>query len=243
MTDNGFILLSRSILNSDVFASQKLLKIWIWCLCKANFKDRTIPLKVGKGERLVKVKRGSFIFGRFKAEEELFIDGSTVYKLIHKLKELEMIQIGSNNQYSIISICNYDTYQDASNYEVTTKEQPSNNQVTTKEQPSNTTNKVNNVKESKEEKEPIFNFKKSLLDLGIEKQVVEDWLKVRKTKKATNTETAFLSIKKNIEKCSMSANDCIKHAVEKSWAGFKLEWISNLNGSEVKKYQTPSDLL
>ena len=78
--DKGFILLSRNILESEVFASQKLLKIWVWCLCKSNFKDRSVPLKVGKGETVVNVKRGSFIFGRHKAEEELFIDGSTIYK-------------------------------------------------------------------------------------------------------------------------------------------------------------------
>ena len=142
--DKGFILLSRNILESDVFASQKLLKIWVWCLCKANFKDKTIPLKVGKGEKILKVKRGSFVFGRNKAEEELFIDGSTIYKSIKKLQEMEMIKIDSNNQYSIITICKYDTYQDNKSYKVTSKEQPSNNKVTAKEQPSNTTNTLNN---------------------------------------------------------------------------------------------------
>lgn len=142
--DKGFILLSRNILDSDVFASQKLLKIWVWCLCKANFKDKTIPLKVGKGETILNIKRGSFVFGRHKAEDELFIDGSTIYKSIKKLEEMEMIKINSNNQYSIITINNYDTYQDNKSYRVTSKEQPSNNQVTTKEQPSNTTNTLNN---------------------------------------------------------------------------------------------------
>jgi len=141
--NNGFIYLSRSLLESDVFASQKLLKIWIWCLLKSNFKDKHVPLKVGKGETVVGVKRGQFIFGRHKAEEELFIDGSTIYKSIKKLEQMEMITIESNNQYSIITICNYDTYQDLNNYQVTTKEQPSNNQVTSKEQPSNTTNNYN----------------------------------------------------------------------------------------------------
>lgn len=152
MIDNGFILLSRSLLESDVFASQKMLKIWIWCLLKANFKDRVVPLKVGKGDRIIKVKRGSFIFGRFKAEDELFIDGSTIYKLIKKLESLNMIKIESNNQYSIITICNYDIYQDSNNYQGTTKEQPSNNQVTTKEQPSNTTKNVNKDNKDKKDK-------------------------------------------------------------------------------------------
>lgn len=123
----------------------------MWCLCKSNFKDRSIPLKVGKGEIIVKVKRGSFIFGRYKAENELFIDGSTIYKSIKKLEEMEMIKIESNNQYSIVTVCNYDKYQDNSEYKVTTKEQPKNNQVTTNEQPSNTTNtlkQVNTLEES-----------------------------------------------------------------------------------------------
>jgi len=156
--DNGFILLSRGILESDVFASQKLLKIWVWCLCKANFKDKSVPLKIGKGETIIKVKRGSFIFGRNKAEEELFIDGSTIYKSIQKLKEFEMIEINSNNQYSIITICNYNAYQDIGRYKVTSKEQPSNNQVTAKEQPSNTTNNANNYNNDNKVKENDFSI-------------------------------------------------------------------------------------
>lgn len=149
--DSGYILLSRGVLDSDVFASQKLLKIWVWCLCKANFKDRFVPLSVGKGETVVDVKRGSFIFGRHKAEEELFIDGSTIYKSIKKLEQMDMIKIKSNNQYSVVTICKYNTYQDANGYKVTSKEQPSNNQVTAKSQPSNTTNTLPNVNNDKKE--------------------------------------------------------------------------------------------
>lgn len=156
--DNGFILLSRGILESDVFASQKLLKIWIWCLCKANFKDKTTPLKFGKGEQIIKVKRGSFIFGRNKAEEELFIDGSTIYKSMQKLKQMGMIDIESNNQYSVVTICKYNDYQDAKEYKVTSKEQVSNNEVTSKEQVSNTTNNYNNANNDNKEKNNIPDF-------------------------------------------------------------------------------------
>lgn len=172
--DNGFIFLSRGILESDVFASQKLLKIWIWCLCKANFKDKTAPLKIGKGETVVRIKRGSFIFGRHKAEEELFIDGSTIYKSIQKLKELNMIEIESNNQYSIITISNYNAYQDIDNYKLASKEQPSNNQVTPKEQPSNTTknaNKDNNYK--KDNKSKIDNFLLSEIKISNDNKFLE----------------------------------------------------------------------
>lgn len=157
--DSGYILLARSILDSDVFASQKLLKIWVWCLCKANYKDRSVPFKIGKGETIVNVKRGSFIFGRNKAEEELFIDGSTIYKSMQKLELMNMIKIQSNNQYSVVTICKYNEYQQNENYKVTSNEQPSNNQVTSNEQPSNTTNTLpKDKKDKKEIKESVFSF-------------------------------------------------------------------------------------
>ena len=170
--DNTYILLSRSILDSEVFASQKLLKIWVWCLCKANYKPRNIPLKVGRGERTVKVKRGQFLFGRFKAEEELFIDGSTVYKLIKKLEKIGNIKIQSNNQYSIITIINYDHYQNPDSYQVTAKQQPSNSQATPETQPSNTTKKVNKVKKDNKIQTP-----REFYDFEFSKLTEEDKLK------------------------------------------------------------------
>lgn len=144
--DEGSILLARGILNSQVFAHQTALKIWIWCLCRATFKERFVSVKIGKGETTVKLKPGEFIFGRFKAEEELGIDGSTIYKWMQKFasSDFGMVKIQSNSQYSIISICNWQTYQYLNGKRVTTKEQPSNNQVTAEEQPSNTNNKDNN---------------------------------------------------------------------------------------------------
>jgi hypothetical protein len=98
--------------------------------------------------------------------------------------------------------------------------------------------------DSKEEdiKKDIFNFKNSLLSLGIEKQIVSDWLKVRAKKKAINSETAFKAIKKEIELSGFIANECIKISVEKSWAGFKSEWIINeikakTNGIDKSKFK------
>lgn len=150
---DGYFKVHRKILDSQVFAHQIALKIWIWCLAKVTYKERFVSIKIGKGETTVKLKPGQFIFGRFKAEDELNIDGSTIYKWIQKFAspEFDMIRIESNNQYSIITICNWEQYQDNDNDKVTTKEQPKNNQVTTKEQPSNTNN--NDKKENKDKKE------------------------------------------------------------------------------------------
>jgi len=245
--DNGFILLSRNILDSDVFASQKLLKIWIWCLCKANFKDKSVPLKVGKGETIVRVKRGSFIFGRNKAEEELFIDGSTIYKSMQKLKELSMIEIESNNQYSIVTISNYDAYQDSKSYKVTSKEQPSNNQVTTKEQPSNTTknynndnneNNFNNLEESEFSENEILPLKdqeekrkkvapKKEINLPADFIEIWDlWLEYRTAKKIklyANDKFEQMAIDKLLKYSNNNpiiARQIINESITNSWTGF-----------------------
>lgn len=86
-----------------------------------------------------------------------------------------------------------------------------------------------------------FNFKKSLIDLGVEEKIVSDWLKVRAKKKASNTETAFNAIKNQIELCELPANECIKIAVERSWQGFKAEWVKNVSVSQQKQL-TPDEL-
>lgn len=72
-----------------------------------------------------------------------------------------------------------------------------------------------------------FNFKSSLIGLGVEKEIVTDWLKVRKLKKASNTETAFNRIEAQINKSHLPANDCIRIAVEKSWSGFEADWVKD----------------
>ena len=73
-----------------------------------------------------------------------------------------------------------------------------------------------------------FDFKESLLSLGIEKKIAEDWLKVRRNQKATNTETAFKRIKAEIEKSKRDPTECIKIAVEKDWRGFSADWVKNI---------------
>jgi hypothetical protein len=76
-----------------------------------------------------------------------------------------------------------------------------------------------------------FYFKNELLNLGIEKTVVLEWLKIRKAKKLTNSEIAFRKLKKEIIKSCLTPNECITIAVEKSWGGFESEWILNNNNS------------
>ena len=86
---------------------------------------------------------------------------------------------------------------------------------------------INKETNKQEAVKPKFDFNLSLLEIGVDENVAADWMIVRKHKKASNTETALNGIKKQIELSGLSANECIKIAVERSWQGFKAEWLLN----------------
>ena len=109
--EDGYIKLYRHLKESRAFANEGLLKVWVWCLLKANYKDKWVSVKTGRSESEVLVLKGSFIFGRKSAGKELNMPPSTVWKRIIKLKNIENLNIESNTHYSIISIINWDTYQ------------------------------------------------------------------------------------------------------------------------------------
>ena len=89
------------------------------------------------------------------------------------------------------------------------------------------------VEEKGKEKEEVkdikaalpFQFMKSLLDLGADKDLVTDWIKVRKNKKATNSETAFKGFKNQLDISGLNVDKVLRECIEKSWSGFKAEWM------------------
>ena len=74
-------------------------------------------------------------------------------------------------------------------------------------------------------KENRFNFRKSLVDYGFDENLVNDWITVRKTKKASNTKTAYNGFIKQVELCKMPINEILTECVNRSWGGLKAEWL------------------
>lgn len=91
-----------------------------------------------------------------------------------------------------------------------------------------------NTEEKRREKEYIFDFKKSLLSLGFDSALVDEWLKVRKAKKLTNTQTAFNKFVKQVELTGVDKNLVLEKCVEKSWGGFESSWINQSTFSNAK---------
>lgn len=74
-----------------------------------------------------------------------------------------------------------------------------------------------------------FSFYNSLIYYGFKKELVSDWISVRKNKKATNTQTAFNSFIREIEKRTCNLNEILEFIVSKNWSGFKWEWYDKEN--------------
>jgi len=107
----GWLRLYRKIIDSRIFKNERLLKVWIWCLCQANYEDTWVCVSTGRSQTEVFLKRGQFLFGRTTAAKELNMPESTVRNKIKKLKNMEKLTIQGDAHYSIVSIINYDIYQ------------------------------------------------------------------------------------------------------------------------------------
>lgn len=91
----------------------------------------------------------------------------------------------------------------------------------------NIINTSNKVSTNVDNKLPKFDFLRSLIDMGVAESTARDWMAVRKNKKATNTETAFKAIVKEIAASGMDPDTAVQIAVVSEWRGIKAEWLKN----------------
>ncbi len=144
--ENGYIFLWRKLLSSQVWNNPDLLKVWLWCLLRANHAATWVKFSTGKGESEVFIEKGQFIFGRHSAAKELKMNSNTIYKRMMKLKSIGNITMQSNTHYSLVTICNWEHYQSDKSKKEQADYQQGNTQVTAKYQPSNTDKNVKNEK-------------------------------------------------------------------------------------------------
>lgn len=126
---DGWLKLYRSILDSAVFQDAEVLKVWIWLLCNVAFEQHD-TICYGK---VIHLKPGQIATGRKKIAQCTDLSENKVYRALTALKSLGNIEIKSTNKYSIITVANWDKYQEE-NGERTSSEQQTNSKTTTEEQ-------------------------------------------------------------------------------------------------------------
>ena len=242
---DGWVKLHRKLSDNPIWFSEKFTRgqAWVDLILLANHKDGYFYKRGVK----INVKKGQVGRSEVELSDRWKWSRSKVRKFLKDLEKEQQIEQHKTNVTQVISILSWDKYQKKEQQ----TEQQKDTKRTPKEQQKDTYKNVKKEKNVNNDKNKHieFNFKNSLLDLGIKKEIVDDWLKVRKTKKATNTETSFRSIKKQIELSGKIASECIRVAVENNWAGFKADWLKNLglnnksNGTTEERIRRLTELM
>jgi hypothetical protein len=122
---DGWVKLHRALLDGTVFRNPSVLKVWIWCLLKATHEEFTDVI----GKQKVTLQPGQFIFGRFKAGDELGMNPRTVYDHMLWLAKNESINIKPNNKFTLVTIVNWEFYQsDNEDSNIKSNNNPTTNQ-------------------------------------------------------------------------------------------------------------------
>ena len=78
---------------------------------------------------------------------------------------------------------------------------------------------------------PPFNFRQAMLSAGFAADLTEDWLRIRKAKKAVNSERAFKIFLEQVQRTGQDKNTILALVVQKQWKGFEASWIHNTQQS------------
>jgi hypothetical protein len=136
--NNGWVLLHREIRQWEWYKDSNMVHLFIHLLVSANFKD-------GKWKG-VEIKRGQLLTGLNALNEVTGISIRTLRTCLSKLERTGEIARKSTSKFSIITICNYDEYQnkqEATDKQVTSNRQASDKQVTTNNNDNNDNNENN----------------------------------------------------------------------------------------------------
>jgi len=135
---NGWIQLHRKLLDNPVFKNHKLLQTFLYCLLSATHTEREQII----GEQIVKLNPGQLATGREAIARATGLTSQNVRTALKKLKTLQILTIKPTTKYSVISITNWESYQQT-NQQVTNIQPTSNQQTNHKQELLNNVNNVN----------------------------------------------------------------------------------------------------
>jgi len=201
----GWIRLHRKFLVWEWFENPDMIKLFIFLLLSANHKD-----SVWQG---VNIKRGQYLTGLNSLNSDTKISFQKLRTCLKRLQKTGEINTQSTNKYSIITICNYDSYQDL---EQPTNKQ-TNKQLTINQQATNNKQEYNN--EKKDILVKIYFEKSPEIDSAF-----KDYLKLRISNKYSITDRAIDALVRKLRELSdgnkKEALQLIENAILGKWKSF-----------------------
>lgn len=123
MNETKWVKLHYKFLKWEWYKDANTCRLFIHCLLSANWKESRYEGNV--------IPRGSFVTGRKKLAEELGLTEQEIRTALKHLISTSELTIKKTNKFSIISVKNYERYQEVNQQ---TNQQLTNNQPTTNQQ-------------------------------------------------------------------------------------------------------------
>jgi len=112
---SGWIKVYRDIEDHWISKDLKKLGWWVYLLYKASYEDNQVVV----GSRVIDVKRGQLVVSLSGLSERFGITKPTLIKFLSAMERQQMITRCVDQKITIITICNYDSYQGVREQQVT----------------------------------------------------------------------------------------------------------------------------
>ncbi|WP_339743366.1 hypothetical protein [uncultured Rubinisphaera sp.] len=99
----GWVKIHRKLLDSETIHDDWLCRLWIVCLLKANSKPGRF-----KGQA---IEKGSFAFSYRVLSEYLGVSKNRLKRGLKKLENAGQISLKAGRDFSVVTLCNWETYQ------------------------------------------------------------------------------------------------------------------------------------
>ena len=238
----GYIKLYRSFMRWEWYDDANTMRIFLHCLFRANHEQAK-----WHGQT---IERGSFITSFGNLASELNLSVKQVRNCIKKLKSTGEVAHKGNNRNSIITINNYELYQE--------KGQAKDNQGTisgqTEGKQGATNNNEKNIKNDKNKKNiqaknlflKFFEDDSELKQYESFKDIFLKWLEYKTAiKKQYKSEQGLKGAFKDLIRLSQNnvnnANELVEYAISKEWQGIYALPKSAKKVQSVSENQSKTD--
>lgn len=216
MQETGWIKLHRSILKWEWWDDHNTTRLFIYLLAKSNHK---VTRYMGH-----EIPAGASVCGYPKMALDTGLTIQNIRTAIKRLKSTGELTVKKTPNFSIITITNWSSFQEANS--------PANSQLTVSQQSSNS-----HLTTSKELKNKRI---KEYIPDNVCSSVWNDFVKLRKTKKAAITETAINRIESQAKKIGWTLEQALIECCNRGWTGFNSSWIDKAESKKTKTTQTPN---
>jgi hypothetical protein len=113
MTNAGYIIIQRCLLNDPLLRDDAYFRAWLWLVSEAAWKISRVKITNGRTSEIIELERGQLSQSRSYMANSWGWSEKRVRTFLRRLEKGGMIDVQAGRLQTVITICNYDIYQGA----------------------------------------------------------------------------------------------------------------------------------